>query len=101
MGYYTEHSLEIIGGDIDITIAVNEIQEISGYSDLFEGSEVKWYEHKENMKVISKKYPDSIFKLSGIGEEQPDLWVEYHQNGKFQRCNGVITYPPFNKSKLR
>ncbi len=100
MGYYTTHELEIIKGDNLIDICKEEISKLADYSDCFDES-IKCYEHEENMREYSLLHPDTLFKLSGIGEENGDLWHEYYLNGKMQRVNAVITFEEFDESKLK
>ncbi len=99
MGYYTSHSLEIIEGEDYQTDHKKGIAESSGYGDPFE-EECKWYEHEEDMRAYSKKHPNILFKLSGDGEENGDLWHEYYKGGKMQRCKVVIVYPEYNEGLL-
>lgn len=113
MGYYTQYSLEIeyfnppknINSD-ELKTLVNqvlpliesELSEISGYDvHLFEDT-LKWYDHEEDTKKISKKYPDFLFKLKGHGEEAGDVWLKYFLNGKMQKAK--ITFEEFDPQKL-
>ena len=66
----------------------------------FEGS-TKWYEYDENMKTISKKYPETIFILEGEGEESGDIWKRYYLNGKVQVAEAKISYDEFDEKKLK
>lgn len=97
MGYYTEHELSVSEGHV--VDYIHEVQEISGYTELFSG-EVKWYSHEKDMRALSLKHPNIIFELKGIGEEYPDYWVEYYENGKMQREKAVIAFGDFDESKL-
>ncbi len=100
MGYYTSYKLEIIEGDDYTTNYKEEIgKSTDGYGDPF-GEECKWYEHQKHMKAFSKKYPKTVFKLSGEGEEAGDLWHEYYLNGKMQECKAKIVFDEFNKHLL-
>jgi hypothetical protein len=99
MGYYTQHELEILEGDDNVTNYEQEISEIAGYSDCFDG-EIKWYRHKEHMIEYSKKHPNTLFMLSGVGEEQPDMWREYYKNGMTHRIVGEMTFEDFNIESL-
>jgi len=101
MGYYTNHDLEVVsGGDIDIDYH-EIVNEASGYGgmDIFE-EECKWYSHRDDMRVVSKRHTGVLFKLSGEGEESGDLWIEYHKDGKVQAIKGVITFEDYDESKL-
>lgn len=121
MGYNTRYSLEIEGAtykeevtgeDVNgntVTILVTkntdletlkkEISKESGYDYVF-SDECKWYDHDDDMKNFSKKYPDVLFILSGEGEEPGDLWKTYYKNGKMQTAEAVITYEAFDEGKL-
>jgi hypothetical protein len=64
------------------------------------GDHCKWYEHTEDMRNVSKKYPNVLFTLTGNGEEPDDMWVKYFMNGKVQIEKAVITYGKFDLKKL-
>lgn len=98
MGYYTEYKLEIINGDESVDYK-KEIGEISGYENV-ESDPIKWYDNVRDMKTLSNKYPDVLFKLNGNGEENGDIWVSYFKNGKCQYCKAEITFAEFDESKL-
>jgi hypothetical protein len=69
--------------------------------EYFDGDgECKWYNHDEDMAVLSKEFPTIVFKLSGDGEEADDIWTKYYKNGKKQEANIVITLEPFDENKL-
>jgi len=99
MGYYTRFSLSVISGDDHETDYEKEIGEISEYGSCFEDT-IKWYSYQEDMKVLSLRHPNTLFKLSGVGEESGDLWNEYYLNGKFQRCKAIVSYEEYDESKL-
>lgn len=98
MGYYTHYSVSIDGytGDKDPEEFVGEE---TAYGNPFE-DECKWYDHEEDMKKISEKYPDMVFHLHGEGEESGDLWDKHFKNGKMQKCRAKIVIEPYNESKL-
>ena len=52
------------------------------------------------MLEVSKLYPEHLFMLEGEGEESGDIWRKYFFNGKYQICNAIITFEPFDKTKL-
>jgi hypothetical protein len=60
----------------------------------------KWYGNEKDMKVVSKAFPDIVFKLQGEGEEPGDMWIKYFKNGKMQKCHAKIEYDPYDESKL-
>jgi len=96
MGYYTKYELET-------SEQFDEIQEAivkeSNYSSPFEES-CKWYDHEEDIKAVSERFPNVLITLSGEGEEQPDLWKKYFKNGKMQRADAIVTYPEFDENLL-
>lgn len=100
MGYYTSHKLEIIEGNDYVTDYEKEIGEVSGYRNPFDDS-CKWYEHEKDMRAYSKKHPKTLFKLSGDGEKNGDLWHEYYLNGKMQRVKAEIVFANYDASKLQ
>lgn len=64
------------------------------------GDEYKWYDNEEDMRLLSKEFPDILFKLHGKGEDNEDIWDKYFINGKMQHCPAKIVYEPFDKNKL-
>ena len=60
-----------------------------------------WYDHDNDMKALSKEFPDVLFTLHGIGEEAGDIWVKYFRNGKVQSVKGRIVFDPFDPKKLK
>lgn len=62
--------------------------------------ECKWYDNEDDMCLLSKEFPDVLFKLHGEGENNEDIWNKYFMNGKMQYCPAKIIYEPFDKNKL-
>lgn len=117
MGYYTRYELEADTRGFDNKDIIKEMDEdrfyaFGNFKELLNNldtagslylepyDETKWYDHEEDMKELSKKFPDILFKLHGEGEEQGDIWDKYFMNGKMQHCHAVMTIPPFDKNKL-
>lgn len=106
MGYYTAYSLNVIDkgtADLD-AIAYNvEAWNLPDYyrydEDNFQWY-AKWYEHEEDMKELSLKFPDTLFDLFGDGEDTEDYWHKYFKNGKMQYCPVHFEYDDFDESKL-
>lgn len=77
-----------------------------GYSFVEDGVEfssnepVKWYDHEEDMRSVSEKFPDIHFELHGEGERNDDIWTQHFLGGKSQLCMAEIVIPPFDPSKL-
>ena len=61
----------------------------------------KWYEHEDDMKVMSKDFPEVLFTLHGEGEESGDIWNKYFLNGKVQVCKAEIKIDKFDPKKLK
>lgn len=120
MGYYTKFELDIKGAGerwvtgvdengiktrvnigVDHDEITRELLTLAGYDSLFDDDTHKWYEHDNNMREISRKYPDILFVLSGEGEESGDLWRCYYKAGKAQRSIASIIYEEFDHSKLK
>ena len=62
--------------------------------------EAKWYDSDEEMKELSKQFPETVFCLYGDGEESGDTWYQYFKNGKSQYCPAKITYNEYDENKL-
>lgn len=102
MGYYTQFKLKIVEGDGSLPDHEEEIGELSNYGPgLFDGEELKWYRHEEDMHAHSKKYPDILFSLEGKGEEQGDHWIKYFKDGKMQRCSAIISFEEYDPQKMK
>lgn len=104
MGYFTEHTMEIVKGDLGLIEDLLEDCEEARYSidavgDCYQES--KWYDHKKDLLEFSEKHPDAILKLSGEGEESRDLWVEYYKAGKMQLCKARISFDEFNIDRMK
>lgn len=98
MGYYTDYDFSDNRHDV-----IEAIHEISGYGSGVDGriDGVKWYDHHEHLLKISKQFPDDVITISGVGEEEGDIWKTYYKNGKHQHCEAVITFAPYDESKLK
>jgi len=102
MGYYTYYKIDY---QLDKSTNSNEIDRVIGEDDnleyAFNGDEsIKWYDHVDDMRILSLRFPKVLFTLQGEGEEYGDVWKKYFLNGQTQEAQGVITYPVFDKSKL-
>lgn len=104
MGYYTRYKLKVSKEPEGLAERFNKTADYgeSFYEHLVSGNEdsVKWYEHDENMRAVSKEYPDILFTLYGEGEESGDIWVKYYKNGKSQVANAQIKFDEFDPKKL-
>lgn len=107
MGYYTKYHLEIENEyDLDPYIPVKVAQELNemyfqyGVNldemlnplDIVSWESQKWYNHKDNMCLVSSHYPECKFILEGQGEDPEDMWREYYYNGHMQIAPARIEY---------
>jgi hypothetical protein len=107
MGYYTRYELEVKEGNVKIEDILEQVE--NKFDGLYYAvdewgktlQETKWYEHDEEMKELSKLFPDVVFKLKGEGEESGDVWINYYKNGKMQSCPAKITFDEFDEIKLK
>lgn len=51
---------------------------------------IKWYEHMDDMRAVSKKFKDVLFHLTGKGEESGDVWDAFFLNGKGQKHHAEL-----------
>lgn len=86
MGYYTRFTLLqpfIYSIKIDAPWGSHNLHELFKRGEL---SERKWYEYHDEMKQLSAEYPDTVFKLQGLGEghgdPHADWWVRTYHRGK-------------------
>ncbi len=116
MGYYTRYDLDITGHNMtdfefneyyskveeDLLKTFEEMDILDhAFNKIFEScNEVKWYEHEEDMREVSKKFSPIMFILSGEGEDNLDSWRKYFLNGKMQECRAKITYDSYDEKKL-
>lgn len=109
LGYYTKYTLEFErcpepkrNGLIE---ALESENSMSGYGTLAkicynQTDDIKWYNHEDDMKSISLRFPRVLFILKGEGEDTGDIWIKYFLNGKMQYAPGEIKYPKFDRKKL-
>lgn len=100
MGYYTKYNLNIISEDVHLLEeAKKKIYEISEYNDF--NDTIKWYDHEDDMKELSEIYPETVFELSGEGEDNGDIWKKYFLNGKMQIAKAKIVLSEFDPNELK
>ena len=105
MGYYTRYTLDISLDNSNVT--QEEIEEEMKAMDLAvdsiktQSDDMKWYDHEEDMRDFSKKFPDVLFILDGAGEESGDIWKKYFKNGLMQSLKPKLKFPPYNPARLK
>ena len=98
MGYYSDFDLSENTEEV-----LEELEKISDYTFLRDGGKITstWYECEEHMKQVSKLFPDQLLSVEVEGEESGDIWKGYFKNGKMQICNAIITFEPYDETKLK
>lgn len=91
MGYQTNYSLSVDDGFIGDHM--RNIGELSGYKGALWEDEWKWYDHEQDMKKYSRRYPDTVFQLRGDGEESLDIWAKWFKNGEMQTWRLELNIP--------
>lgn len=106
MGYLTRYELDVDDDD-DLKQQIQKFVEQKQQEDsdfaygLFYEEAVKWYCWQNDMKVISRNFPNQIITLNGIGEDHGDFWRCYFLNGKYHYVISQITFDSFDESKLK
>jgi len=97
MGYYTRHAVEIIEGPSE-SILENETFDVDYSFEEVQGSSLKWYDCHRDMLDMSMRHPDSVFQVTGFGEEVGDYWRKYYKNGKW--ANATHAFSPYKEEEL-
>lgn len=89
MGYYTQYELAVENGDLEeIEEAITK--KYDGYNPF--GDSTKWYNYEDHCRLVSLDFPSATIIISGVGEEQPDMWKHWFRNGKHKKCVAEITF---------
>jgi len=103
MGYYTRYELEVVKGDIGLIEKLRDWSYEASYAITNTGDSCepcKWHGRQDELMAFSSLHKKALFKLSGEGKESGDIWREYYQNGKMQRCTVEIVFSDFNEKFL-
>lgn len=115
MGYYTSYELDVITSAPGLTEdRVSKMKAEIDKMNVFEGSYYidqeetlleyyyhgTWYDHNKDMTILSSRFPEFLFCLSGCGETYGDIWKCYFKDGKRQFCPAKIVYPEYDPLKL-
>ena len=102
--YYTAYELYVPDDTENVEAITKEIEalKLPDYGTWKGGWAAwgSWYDHEEDMKELSKKFPDVVFDLFGDGEESEDRWHKYFKNGRMQYCPCRFEFDPYDESKL-
>lgn len=108
MGYCTMHTMDVLDVSEDVKLATiaklrasNENAKYSIDEDGYPQGETKWYDHEPELREFSKTCPDVLIQLSGVGEENGDIWNHYFKNGKAQFCQAKMVMPDYNVKKMK
>lgn len=85
MGYLTHFSFfHIKGPEEQYQSLLQEIEDLVGDKQVTEDEtfQGKWYSSDEDLKELSKKYPDLVFEVFGDGEDADDKWHQFWNNGE-------------------
>jgi hypothetical protein len=61
----------------------------------------KWYEFEDDMRALSKEFPNALFVLDGKGEVASDLWRGYYVAGTGYTIKAQIIFDDFNQELLK
>ena len=103
MGYHTYYELHCLNEPIpDEAYDLADKQFSAGHAGaLYTEQAITWYSSHEDMLEFSKKFPDSVFCLHGVGDEDDDRWNAYYKNGKSQMCPVRFEYDEYDEEKLK
>lgn len=102
MGYDTKYSLAAtvqvpIPGPID---PIETLRQESAEAEFaLSNGAGKWYEHEDELRHLSARFPEYLFTLEGQGEELGDSWTKYFQAGKMHKAEQIVE--PFDPQKLK
>lgn len=99
MGYYTSFEINVTGTE-DFETIHSTIEQVSDYSfdqyphtkSMSSCDTYKWYSWQDDMKEVSKRFPNSLFIVNGLGEEDGDIWRCYFRRGKMDHINAEIVF---------
>jgi len=119
MSYYTDYTLSVYSAVRDDSGALkmsdkipsileqqisDEIEKMNVFpdGDITDSYYVSttWYDHEKDMRLLSTKFPDFVFWLSGNGDNCEDMWQKFFVGGQMQECYAQIVYDDFDPTKL-
>ena len=113
MGYYTRFDLSVFvksGNNLlhckdseEIIKSLREYNNDAAYAFDDNGEslqELKWYDRDLDMQDFSTHYPEHVFVLHGIGEDNAE-WQAYFHRGLYQVEFVQKSFDPFDSDKLQ
>ena len=107
MSYKCRHELSVIDSDVTLEDVVRELRERNGgepqwnvdWYDVLNGYPINWEGQEEEMLEISRKWPEAVFALDILGEDQMRATREFYQNGRTYEVEPEAL-PQFDPSRL-
>lgn len=92
MGYYTKYNFTVYPAEA--TSAIEEaLAGCSGYGNLSE-EPIKWYDHENHCKQVTRQVPGVLLSLTGEGEDTGDLWRKDFLDGEIVDIWRFSEIPP-------
>ena len=102
MGYNTQYKLTIEPETDEVIKYLENNEDLYEYGAWCDNLEpCKWYDHENDMRGLSRLFPNILFTLYGNGEEKDDIWIIYAKGGKSQLAKAQVFFEGFDESKLR
>lgn len=107
MGYQTDFYLSepksLTGDQTEYLLEISDWLTHWEVTELTTGFAVSgnWFNHEIEMKKLSKKFPDTLFCLEGIGEETDDRWKHYFRGGKSFYTRAELKFEEYSDNKLQ
>ena len=115
IGYYTYYTMNYYSDNPEYTTheymtkVAKRLEDICGYAigpdeedinpfGCLENEPIKWYDHDEDMLILSKQFPNIWFELYGDGEDSEDRWRTLYHNGKMSYSSVIMTYEKYLNS---
>ncbi len=60
-----------------------------------------WNDHETHMGSVSRKWPETVFRLTIQDDAQQSITMDYYLDGMVQNVQGQVVFPPFQGDQLR
>lgn len=96
MPYYTDYTLDTLEHLTDdefhsVCVALGDYDEVLYCCD----TNITWYEHEQDMRRVSQKFPHLTFILEGYVQSKTDLWKKRFINGRMDIIRPITKWPEF------